>query len=186
MAQAQLTSEAAAPAADRRRLTGVERTFDPSEIIVSKTDLRGRITYANQVFLRVAQFEEHELLGQPHSIVRHPGMPRCVFKFLWDTIRAGQEVFAYVINRAKSGDHYWVYAHVTPTFDDKGEIISFHSSRRSPNRRAVDRIVPIYQLLCREEAKHSHPAEACRGSLPLLVDFLAKQKKTYEEFVFSL
>ena len=98
-------------------LTGVERFFDKDEIIVSKTDLKGRMTYCNDVFLRIAGYTEQELLGQPHSIIRHPDMPRCVFKLLWDTIGAGKEIFAYVINRAKNGDHYWVLAHVTPSRD---------------------------------------------------------------------
>jgi PAS domain S-box-containing protein len=96
-------------------LTGVERTFVENEIIVSKTDLKGRITYANDVFIKLAGFTETELLGQPHSIIRHPEMPRCVFKLLWDTIAEGGEIFAYVVNRSKNGDHYWVFAHVTPT-----------------------------------------------------------------------
>ena len=116
--------------AARPHLTGVERTFGDDEIIVSKTDTKGRITYANRVFQQVAGYTEDELLGKAHSIVRHPDMPRCVFKFLWDTIGAGNEVFAYVLNKAKNGDHYWVFAHVTPTFDDHGRIISYHSNRR--------------------------------------------------------
>ena len=93
-----------------------ESPFDENEIIVSKTDTRGRITYANDVFSRVSRFGVAELLGAPHSIIRHPDMPRCVFKLLWDTIQAKQEIFAYVVNMAKNGDHYWVFAHVTPSF----------------------------------------------------------------------
>ncbi|MBT3307547.1 MAG: PAS domain S-box protein [Alphaproteobacteria bacterium] len=81
-------------------LTGVERFFEDDEIIVSKTDLKGRVTYANRVFLRLAGYTEQEVLGQPHSIIRHPEMPRCVFKLLWDTLEDGKEIFAYVINRS--------------------------------------------------------------------------------------
>ena len=66
-------------------LTGVEGSFDPDEIIVSKTDLKGKITYANQVLQRVSQYSESELLGKPHNIIRHPDMSRCVFRFLWAT-----------------------------------------------------------------------------------------------------
>ena len=83
---------------DNLSLTGVERHFDEHEIIVSKTDLKGRITYANDTFLRVAGYRERDILGQPHSIIRHPDMPRCVFALLWQTIEAGREIFAYVIN----------------------------------------------------------------------------------------
>lgn len=90
----------------QHHVTGKEVFFKPEEIIVSKTDLKGRITYANRVFLDISGFTEAELLGKPHSILRHPEMPRCVFKLLWDTIQNGSEIFAYVINRCKNGDHY--------------------------------------------------------------------------------
>ena len=119
------------------RPTEVERTFKENEIIVSKTDLKGIITYANRTFLEVAMYSEEEVLGQPHSMIRHPDMPRCVFKFLWDTIASGKEIFAYVKNMAKNGDHYWVFAHVTPTFDSEGKIIGYHSNRRCPERNQV-------------------------------------------------
>ena len=121
-------------------LTGVERHLAPDDIVVSKTDTKGRITYANQVFLDIAGYVENEVVGRPHNIVRHPEMPRAVFKLLWDTISQGNEIFAYVVNRAKNGDHYWVFAHVTPTFDQSGKIISYHSSRRAPRREAVEKV----------------------------------------------
>ena len=120
--------------------TGVERFFPEDEVIVSKTDFKGRITYANETFLNIAGFTEDEILGQPHSIIRHPDMPRCVFKLLWDTIKARSEIFAYVLNMAKNGDHYWVFAHVTPTFDASGKNhrLSFEPPRsRPPAGRAV-------------------------------------------------
>ncbi|RMH12585.1 MAG: PAS domain S-box protein [Planctomycetota bacterium] len=170
----------------RPHLTGVERTFDEDEIIVSKTDVKGRITYANRVFLRVSQYTEEELIGRAHNIIRHPDMPRCVFKYLWDTIQAGDEVFAYVLNRCKSGDHYWVFAHVTPTFNERGQIVGYHSNRRVPSRSAIEKIKPIYDLLLREEQKHSTPREQWQASLPLLVDYLNQAKMSYEEFVFTL
>lgn len=116
--------------------TGVERTFGVDEIIVSKTDPQGRITYANPVFLRVSAYSEDQLLGKPHSVVRHPDMPRILFKLLWDTIAAGQEIFAYINNLAADGAHYWVLAHVTPSHKD-GRLIGYHSNRRLPERAAV-------------------------------------------------
>ena len=167
-------------------LTGRERTFAPDEIIVSKTDSKGRITYANRVFQRVAGYTEAELLGKPHSLVRHPDMPRCVFKYLWDTISAGREVFAYVLNRAKNGDHYWVFAHVTPSYGSRREIIGYHSSRRVPSARALAAITPIYRALLAVERKHSNPQDQWRASLPVLVDTLQKAGKSYDEFIFSI
>lgn len=167
-------------------LTGHERTFDPDEIIVSKTDTKGRITYANRVFQRVAGYTEAELLGQPHSIVRHPDMPRCVFRYLWDTIAAGREVFAYVINRAKCGDHYWVFAHVTPTFDHHRRIIGYHSSRRVPARSALTAITPIYRSLLSVERRHSNPQDQWKASLPVLIDTLKQAGMSYDEYIFSI
>ena len=115
--------------------TKTERFFKEDDIIVSKTDVKGRITYANQSFCHMADYSEAELLGQPHSIIRHPDMPRAVFKLLWDTVLVRREIFAYVKNMSRNGDYYWVFAHVTPSFDAKGNVIGFHSSRRVRNVR---------------------------------------------------
>lgn len=167
-------------------LTGNERYFQDDEIIVSKTDAKGRITYANDVFLRVSLFRENELLGKPHNIIRHPKMPRCVFRFLWDRISTGHEVFAYVINRCKNGDHYWVFAHVTPTYDARGEIVGYHSNRRVPSLSALKTIKPIYAELLAEEQRHQTPREQWRASLPILMDKLDRLGVTYDELVFSL
>src|SRR5208337_1146296 len=108
--------------------TTTERFFNTDDIIVSKTDLTGRITYANKVFCDICGYSEAELVGAQHSIIRHPDMPRAVFKLLWDTIQEGREIFAYVKNMAKNGDYYWVFAHATPSYDAAGRIIGFHSS----------------------------------------------------------
>ena len=167
-------------------LTGVERHFEDDEIIVSKTDTKGRITYANEVFLRVAQYTEEEILGKPHNIIRHPHMPRCVFKYLWDVISDGREIFAYVVNRCKSGDHYWVFAHVTPTFDDHGRIRGYHSNRRRPTREAINRIRPLYDELLAAERPHRTPGEQWSASLPLLVQKIESLGTTYEELMFDL
>lgn len=167
-------------------LTGVERSFGADEIIVSKTDTKGRIIYANEVFLRLAGYSEPEILGQPHSIIRHPSMPRCVFKLLWDTIQAGKECFAYVVNRSKNGDHYWVLAHVTPTFDAQGNIVSYHSNRRSPRREAVAKADALYQELLAVEARHEDRKQGMEAGFKALVDKLQALGVPYDEFVFAL
>ena len=94
--------------------TGVAREFGKDELIVTKTDLKGRILYANRLFVELSGYPEHEVVGRPHSMVRHPDMPRCIFELLWRSIQAGEEIFAYVKNLSANGDHYWVFAHVTP------------------------------------------------------------------------
>jgi len=163
-----------------------ERTFGTDEIIVSKTDLKGRITYANDIFLSVAEFRESEVLGEPHSIVRHPDMPRSVFRLLWDTIQIKNEIFAYVKNMTKGGAYYWVFAHVTPSIDGAGQVVGYHSNRRVPERSAVAKIEPIYNQLLAEEKRHSDPKVGMQAGYNMLVELLASQNVAYEEFVHSL
>ncbi|MBK1663818.1 chemotaxis protein [Rhodospirillum rubrum] len=166
--------------------SGVERFFGEDQIIVSKTDLKGIITYANDVFLKVAGYKEGEILGKPHNIIRHPDMPACVFKLLWDRIPAGHEVFAYVINMAKNGDHYWVYAHITPTFSASGQVIGYHSSRRVPEARVLPGIKDLYAALLDEERRHASPKDGMAAAMVLVEDLLAKTGQTYDEFIHGL
>ena len=166
--------------------TGKEVFFDRDEIIVSKTDTKGRITYCNDVFLRIAGYSEAELLGQQHSIIRHPDMPRCVFKLLWDAIQARHEIFAYVKNMTKSGDHYWVLAHVTASLDEGGRIVGYHSNRRVPEQTAVDRIAHLYADLKAAEDKPANRKDGLAESEKMLLGLLAGEGIAYDEFVFSL
>ena len=169
-----------------KTLTGNERFFEEDELIVSKTDTKGRITYANEVFLRIALYSEKEVLGKAHNLIRHPEMPRCVFRFLWERIASEHEVFAYVVNRCKNGDHYWVFAHVTPTINEQGRIISYHSSRRVPSQSALDVIKPLYAELLAIESKHHTPRDQWQASLPVLVEKFEAMGLTYDELIFKL
>jgi PAS domain S-box-containing protein len=167
------------------RPTGVQRTFGADEVIVTKTDLQGRITYCNDVFLRMARYTEDEVMGAPHSIIRHPDMPRAVFGLLWSEIQAGREIFAYVNNLAKDGSNYWVFAHVTPTFVN-GRIVGYHSNRRSPDPEACRTVAGVYDLMLQEEHRHTHPVQAIEASTALLLAVLADKGVTYDELVWSL
>lgn len=166
--------------------SGRERTFAEDEIIVSKTDTTGRLTYVNDVFLSVSGFTEAELIGQPHSMIRHPDMPRCVFKLLWDSIASGQELFAYVVNLAKNGDHYWVLAHVTPDFGPDGKIVGYHSNRRVPRRDALAKVQPLYQSLLKIETAAADRKQGMEAAFTALVDQLKREGKPYAEFVLGL
>jgi len=169
------------------RPTGIERRFGDDELIVSKTDTRGRITYANSVFLRVAGYREEEVMGMPHNLIRHPDMPRSVFKLLWDTIQEGDEIFAYVVNLAKDGSHYWVFAHVTPSFGPTGAIVGYHSNRRTPAPQAVASASAVYTELRAAEAKHSgDPVQALQAGTDRLLEILADAGVSYSEWVWSL
>lgn len=166
--------------------TGREISFGEDEIIVSKTDPRGVITYVNAVFMRISGYTEAELLGQPHNLIRHPAMPRCVFKLLWDRIKEGREIFAYVLNLAKNGDGYWVFAHVTPSHDSSGQLVGYHSNRRAPCGGTLDKVRPLYAALLAEEGRHATKDAGLRASTALLESTLASSEMSYDEFVFSL
>ena len=168
------------------RPTGIERRFSEDEIIVSKTDTKGVITYANDVFLEIAGLTETQVIGAPHSIIRHPDMPRTVFKLLWDTIERGEEIFAYVLNMAVTGDHYWVFAHVTPTFDEAGTIVGYHSNRRVPDPRAIATIAPIYAKLKSIEDAAADRSRGLADGVAAMLALLRDKGLSYDEFVFSL
>lgn len=168
------------------RPTGVERTFADDEIIVSKTDVKGVLTYVNNVFLRVSAYGEDDVIGQPHNIIRHPDMPRAVFHLLWDTLQDGRELFGYIDNLASDGAHYWVLAHVTPTRTAGGTIVGYHSNRRTVSRAVLDQVEPIYAALLAEERRHASPRDAVQASTRLFEKILAERGQTYDEFVWAL
>ncbi|MBC8445037.1 MAG: PAS domain-containing protein [Rhodospirillaceae bacterium] len=168
-------------------LSGVERFFEDDEIIVSKTDLKGRMTYVNDVFLKLADYTEKECLGEPHAKIRNPEMPRCIFGLLWETIQDGREIFAYVVNRSANGDHYWVLAHVTPSRDSNGNIIGYHSNRRVPNRQILDStIIPLYRQLLAEEQKHANAKDGMAASMAMITGLLQEKGMAYDEFIAGL
>ncbi|MHC4894194.1 MAG: PAS domain-containing protein [Planctomycetota bacterium] len=172
--------------APRPEPTGRERVLPEDELIVSKTDPSGVIRYANRTFCDLAGYSEEELLGAPHSIVRHPAMPRAVFAHLWSELEAGREVFAYVVNLAKDGDHYWVLAHVTPTFGDDGGLEAYHSTRRHPSETAVVVMEDLYGRMCAAERRAGPGPSGIEAGVAVLESDLAEAGLTYEQFIFSL
>lgn len=163
-----------------------ETKFSTNEIIVSKTDLKGRITYANDVFCRVAELTTRETIGKPHNIIRHPDMPRAIFKLLWTTLQKGEEIFAYIKNMSATGKYYWVIAHATPSFDSSNNIIGYHSNRRHPDAAGVRAVLPLYERLREEERRHANPKEALDKSYALLNSLIAESGKNYDEFIWGL
>lgn len=162
-------------------MAGSELTFRDDEFIVSKTDLKGKITYGNDLFIKISGYSEEELLGAPHSILRNSEMPALIFKLLWETIKSGEEIFAYVVNKTKQGDYYWVFAHVTPSMDNDGRIIGFHSVRRKPTDQALHVIKPLYTELLRAEKMGGMSA-----SHQKLTALLQQKGLSYEEFILSI
>jgi hypothetical protein len=136
--------------------------------------------------LEISRYTESELIGQPHNVIRHPDMPRSIFKLLWDRISSGKELFAYVVNLASDGAHYWVYAHVTPSFGPGGSIIGYHSNRRAPDREAVEEIGRVYSQLRAEESRHSRPSDALAAGTAWLTAALTERGTTYDQWVWGL
>lgn len=166
--------------------TGQERTFGVGELIVSKTDVKGHITYANDVFLRLARYESHEVVGEPHNVIRHPEMPRGVFHLLWQALSEGNELFAVINNLASDGAHYWVLAHVTPSHDESGAIVGYHSNRHLPDRPLIDAVRPLYRRMLTEEAQHNRVVDAARAGADLLTRHCAENDMSYDEFIWQL
>lgn len=165
--------------------TPVERVMRDDDFIVSKTDPQGRITYGNDIFIEFSGYSEEELIGVQHNIIRHPDMPRGVFKLLWEQIASGQEIFAYVKNMAKDGSFYWVFANVTPDYDPQGQISGYLSVRRAPKRSALPTIESLYkQMLAIEQ--QAGPRDACQASLQWLSRVIQEKGMSYEELIHVL
>ncbi len=128
-------------------VTGREYDYPDHYCILSTTDPKGRITYINEDFLEVSGFEEAELVGKAHNIVRHPDMPPAAFADLWRTIKGRRPWMGMVKNRRKDGDHYWVKAFVSPIFDEQGQIREYQSVRLKPQRQLVTRSERVYERL---------------------------------------
>ena len=158
-----------------------ERQVSADAFLVSKTDTKGKITYCNIPFARIVGAKGNELIGKPHNIVRHPDMPRVVFKILWEYVKNKKEVFAYVKNKSLDGSFYWVFANVTASLDQSGNIIGYYSVRRKPNPKALEVIIPLYRQLL--EAEKSGGLEA---SSRLLESVLQKKNKSYDELMNDL
>lgn len=165
--------------------TSVERVMREDDFIVSMTDPKGRITYGNRIFIEFSGYSEAELLGSQHNIIRHPDMPRGVFKLLWDKIQNREECFAYVKNMSKDGGFYWVFTNVTPVFDQGGNITGYFSVRRKPKQSGVQTVSGLYAAMLEAEKK-AGPANAIAASTKILVDLLKEKGLSYEELVLAI
>jgi aerotaxis receptor len=136
--------------------------------------------------MQIAGYSEAELLGEPHNIIRHPDMPRAVFRLLWHTLQQGNEFFGLVKNRACNGDFYWTYANVTPSYDNNNKLLGYYSVRRKPARSSIETISEIYQRMSEQEARHSNSKEAMDASISILLETVKISGKKYNEFIIEL
>ena len=158
-----------------------EVVLKEEDFIISKTDLKSRILYGNQIFLEMSEWSEEELLGKPHNILRHPDMPRCAFKILYDHIENGKEWFGFVKNLRKDGGYYWVFANISPTYDNNGNMIGYYSVRRKPREGFKSIIEPLYKTLLNIEA-----SEGMEGGIKAVEDLLNKYNMTFNEVMLKI
>ncbi len=158
-----------------------EKMMQDEDFIISKTDTKGKITYCNEIFMDMSMMSEKELLGKPHSIVRHPDMPKAIFKLLWERVQDKKEIFAYVKNLSADGSFYWVLANITPSFDTNKNTIGYFSVRRKPNQKALEIIKPLYQEILRIEKN-----DGLDASIKYLTLKLKDEGVTYDEFISKI
>ena len=161
----------------------IEKEFsvDENAFLVSKTDPKGRITYCNEPFLNIVGAKQGDLLGKPHNIIRHPAMPRVVFKMLWDRVQNKEEIFAFIKNKSFKGGFYWVFGNITASLDQQDNIVGYYSVRRKPNPKAIEVIKPLYTKLL--ELERDGGIEA---SKKYLLNFFEEKSTSYDEFINNL
>jgi len=153
--------------------TNVENVVGNTDLIVSKSDAEGNITYTNPIFMKISGYSQGDLLDKPHTILRHPDMPKVIFKYLWENIKEGKDVIAYVKNLCKDGSFYWVIATVKMAKNPDGSFRNYLSTRKKITDSAKATITPLYEKLL--EIEKSDGVEASEKALN---DFLTEKGVT--------
>lgn len=154
-----------------------EIELDPKKYIISETDEKGKITYCNDYFIEVSGYTKEELIGKAHNIVRHPDMPKVVFKLLWETISAGKNINALVKNLSKDGRYYWIFTEFEIRKDTNTQnIVGYRADRKTISKHVIEIISDLYAKLLEIEKNDSIEA-----SETYLVNFL-KEKGDNIEF----
>lgn len=120
-------------------------------VIVSETDLKGVITFANRKFCEISGYSSAELVGQPHNIIRHPDMPKAAFAQMWSTLQSGTMWHGLVKNLRKDGRYYWVDTEVTPTYDENGNIKGYMAARKPASRKNIAETAALYEKMLDQE-----------------------------------
>ncbi len=158
-----------------------EIILDPYQTIMSKTDPKGIITYANEYFIEIAKYKVWELMGQPHNVIRHPDMPKIIFKILWDRLFEGKNIHAVVKNLAKDGSYYWVVTDFYTKYDEDGNIVAHYSRRKAIPKHVKHFFENLYKRLINIEQNAGMEAAGL-----YLNGFLEDANQTYDEFILSL
>jgi len=158
-----------------------EIRLDPSKSIMSKTDTRGVIEYANDYFMSISGYEEFELMGQAHNVIRHPDMPKVIFKIMWKELKNGKPTFAIVKNMSKDGRYYWVLVNFEIRYDEEGKIESYYAHRKAVPDQAKFKIQKLYKKLRAIENNQS-----IEVAYKYFEGMLEEERKTYEDFIIDI
>ncbi|MCG8761169.1 PAS domain-containing protein [Tenacibaculum finnmarkense] len=159
-----------------------EIKWDKTQTIISKTDAAGTILYMNDAFETASEYNKIELIGEPHNIIRHPDMPKIVFKVLWENLKGKKNFHAIVKNLTRTGRYYWVITDFTIDKDEKGNVVGYTGRRKALPNSVVEKIAPLYKTLLEIEKVKGEAASK------LYFDAYLKEEigKNYDEFVVDL
>lgn len=161
------------------RVLDEEIILNPKKYILSKTDTKGIIEYGNDYFVEISGYREDELIGQPHNMIRHPDMPKVVFKLLWQRIQSRDNIVAVVKNLSKDGRYYWVMTEFEIKIDKiTNEITGYFAYRKAAPRKTIEKIAPLYKKLLDIEK-----VGGVEGSQKYLAALLEAENKTYDKFI---
>jgi len=162
-------------------VTKKEIKISSEMMLVSKTDARGIISFGNDNFVKISGYEESELIGQPHNILRHPDMPKAIFYLMWQSIKKGNNIMAVVKNLSKSGDYYWVTTDFEIRKNRDGKVVSYIAFRQAPPRHVIDEMESLYTIMLDIENKMGMDE-----SLLYLEGYLDERGMSYDEYIQDL
>ncbi|MEE9350491.1 MAG: PAS domain-containing protein [Flavobacteriaceae bacterium] len=152
----------------------------PNKVIMSKTDYKGLLQYANDYFIEICGYSNEELIGKAHNIIRHPDMPKVIFKTLWNKLHKGKNLYAIVKNKTKDGNYYWVVTKFETTFDKEGNIISHYARRKAVPTKVREIAESIYKTILEIEKHDVNVAEQT------FHEILKNYNLTYDDFFLEI
>ncbi len=158
-----------------------EIVLDPNKSIMSKTDSKGVIEYANDYFMTISGYQEFELMGKPHNVIRHPDMPKVIFKIMWQELKKGNPIFALVKNLAKDGRYYWVIVNFEIRYDAEGKITSYYAHRKAAPEHAKYKIEKLYAKLRAIEINQN-----VNIAYKYFIGLLEEEGMSYEDYISSV
>lgn len=160
----------------------MELILEKGERIVSRTDLHGYITSVNETFLKYSEYREEDLIGKNHNLIRHFDMPKIVFRLLWVKIHNNLDANAFVKNKTKNGNFYWVYATASPIIDKtSGEKKGYISIRKKADESAIEQIEKVYKIL-----KENENSGDWLKSKEILRDLLQKHNAKFNDLMSKM